>query len=627
MKGLFLLVLLAVLTACGGESVSSGSSPSSAPALNPDPTPELVPAGPNVIFIVADDLNDYIDGMGGHPQAYTPNLKRLADRGVMFTNAHANAPLCTSSRASFLSGYLPSTSGKYHATRHFREHPVLSTAKLLPEQFRDNGFAVYGGGKIFHGQERENTVYGTSDPDTQPAGANDRSGGYMGPDFNFGPFPWDGLTIRKSFQSVEIAYGDEGIEWTRGKWDRIELLPGGRWNSNPDLPLAIQQWVYGHGRLSQPPVFLADMNGAYPSGHSYSGWGDFEYEGPSNRSLLSDEKVGDWVAGLITGSAANGAAPIDQRQFFIAAGLVKTHVAKYIPDEFFDEVIQANGIKSIDDVALPPLYEQMMQNDDLLDVPEVARLGAGFKRFNDVMTAGLEGGTIPDLVNPGDVVANTPERLLKSLTLSYLAAVYVIDVQVGKILDALDTNPAIRSSTTIVFTSDHGWHNGEKNAYGKYTLWNETTRVPLIIVSPSVEFDDSRGTVSDHPVSLVDIYPPLIELTEIPGPPIADGSPPHDGQSLVPILRDTINAELSPEPAAMTSGWARTSDDISSGPLDRSHTIRTRHWRYTLNKGGGEELYDQEMDQNEWYNIVTDPNLLETKKDLKQVLLDILDQP
>ena len=68
-------------------------------------------AQPNVIVIICDDLNDSVEGMGGHPQAYTPNIERLMDQGVRFTNAHCNAPICGPSRASLWTGLLPSTSG------------------------------------------------------------------------------------------------------------------------------------------------------------------------------------------------------------------------------------------------------------------------------------------------------------------------------------------------------------------------------------------------------------------------------------------------------------------------------------------------------------------------------------
>lgn len=74
-------------------------------------------ARPNVLFIAIDDLNDWVGVLGGHPQARTPHIDRLAARGVLFTNAHANAPLCSPSRESVFSGRLPTSTHAYTNAR------------------------------------------------------------------------------------------------------------------------------------------------------------------------------------------------------------------------------------------------------------------------------------------------------------------------------------------------------------------------------------------------------------------------------------------------------------------------------------------------------------------------------
>src|SRR5215213_5738313 len=78
---------------------------------------------PNVLFIAVDDLNDWIGCLGGHPQAKTPNMDRLAARGTLFTNAHCQAPLCNPSRASVMTGLRPSTTGLYALEPWFRTVP------------------------------------------------------------------------------------------------------------------------------------------------------------------------------------------------------------------------------------------------------------------------------------------------------------------------------------------------------------------------------------------------------------------------------------------------------------------------------------------------------------------------
>ncbi|MYA28644.1 MAG: sulfatase-like hydrolase/transferase, partial [Nitrospira sp. SB0666_bin_27] len=68
---------------------------------------------PDILFIAIDDLNDWVGVLGGHPQARTPRIDALAERGMLFTNAHASAPLCNPSRTALLSGLRPSSSGVY----------------------------------------------------------------------------------------------------------------------------------------------------------------------------------------------------------------------------------------------------------------------------------------------------------------------------------------------------------------------------------------------------------------------------------------------------------------------------------------------------------------------------------
>ena len=80
---------------------------------------------PNVLFFAVDDLNDWVGCLGGHPQAKTPNMDRLAARGTLFTNAHNQCPLCNPSRASLLTGLRPSTTGIYGLAPGIRDVEAL----------------------------------------------------------------------------------------------------------------------------------------------------------------------------------------------------------------------------------------------------------------------------------------------------------------------------------------------------------------------------------------------------------------------------------------------------------------------------------------------------------------------
>jgi arylsulfatase A-like enzyme len=108
--------------------------------------------GPNVLFVALDDLNDWVGGLNGHPDAKTPNIDRLASRGMLFAQAHCPAPLCNPSRAAVLTGIHPTTSGVYRNLQP--PQTAMPEVTTLPEHFMDHGYEVVGGGKIFHWNDR-----------------------------------------------------------------------------------------------------------------------------------------------------------------------------------------------------------------------------------------------------------------------------------------------------------------------------------------------------------------------------------------------------------------------------------------------------------------------------------------
>ena len=93
---------------------------------------------PNVLFVAVDDLNDWIEPLGGHPQAKTPNFNRLADKGVVFTSAYCAAPACLPSRSALMSGRAPYESGIYENGQIFRD--VLPNGVTIPQHFTANGY-------------------------------------------------------------------------------------------------------------------------------------------------------------------------------------------------------------------------------------------------------------------------------------------------------------------------------------------------------------------------------------------------------------------------------------------------------------------------------------------------------
>ena len=168
-----------------------------------------------------------------------------------------------------------------------------------------------------------------------------------------------------------------------------------------------------------------------------------------------------------------------------------------------------------------------------------------------------------------------------NLVRSYLACTSFVDSQVGRVLAALEKSGRA-DDTLIVLWSDHGWHLGEKQITGKNTLWDRSTRVPLIFAGPGVV---SQG-VCQRPAELLDIYPTLVELCDLPP------RPDLEGHSLGPQLRDLQAARNWPA--------------ITTHNHD-NHAVRSERWRYIRYADGSEELYDMQSDPNEWQNLADQP--------------------
>ena len=104
----------------------------------------------NVLFLAVDDLNDWVGCLGGHPQAKTPNIDKLAEKGVLFEQAYCAAPLCNPSRTAVMTGLHPATTGIYGNKTWFRDHPEFKDAETIPQYFRRHGYTAWTGGKIYH---------------------------------------------------------------------------------------------------------------------------------------------------------------------------------------------------------------------------------------------------------------------------------------------------------------------------------------------------------------------------------------------------------------------------------------------------------------------------------------------
>ena len=201
-------------------------------------------------------------------------------------------------------------------------------------------------------------------------------------------------------------------------------------------------------------------------------------------------------------------------------------------------------------------------------------------------------GTLPD----GDhkEVLDTSPTYWKELVRAYLACTTFVDHQLGKVLTALDNSP-YADNTIIVLWSDHGQHLGEKKHWRKQALWEESTRVPLLISYPGMA---KKNQVNSSPVSLIDIYPTLSTLCNLPKQEL-------DGFDLNPLLD---NPEAKREQPVLTTRYYK------------NHSVRSQNWRYIRYRDGSEELYDHRIDPSEHKNLASRPEHLDILKEHRAFL-------
>ncbi len=140
--GLILFFLSQIMTV----SVSAQNAES-----EPKASQNAASTRPNIVMIAIDDLNDWVEPLGGHPQVQTPAMAKLARRGVTFTNAHCQAPLCNPSRTSIMTGLRPGSTGVYGLSPWFRDLPEFENRVTMQQFFHQHGYQTLIGGKIFHG--------------------------------------------------------------------------------------------------------------------------------------------------------------------------------------------------------------------------------------------------------------------------------------------------------------------------------------------------------------------------------------------------------------------------------------------------------------------------------------------
>jgi iduronate 2-sulfatase len=431
----------------------------------------------NVLFVVADDLNCRI-GCYGDATTKTPNIDRLARRGVVFEKAYCQFPLCSPSRSSFLTGKRPDTTritrnpgaartkDSREPTPHFRE--FIPETVTLPQFFKSRGFHTARIGKLYH--------YG-----------------------------------------VPAQIGTNGLD-DDASWDeRINTRGRDKWDE--DQIFSLQPGQYG-GTVS---------------------W------------LAAEGTDSEQTDALAATSAVEYLERHRRHPFFLAVGFYRPHTPYVAPKSYF-------AMYPSEKVALPLLGPEDQSRNP----------------------APAFGSAKPDQ----DKMSDDQRR---QAIQAYQASITFMDAQLGRLLDALD-RLGLADETVVTFTSDHGYHLHDHGLWQKMSLFEDSTRVPLIVSAPGMPANcQSTPALAE----LVDLYPTLVDLFgyEVP----AD----LEGHSQKPVLEGRSSGVKQ---AAFTQ--------VTRGKFD-GHSVRTERYRYTLWGDGtpSEQLHDLQADPDETTNLAGKPEL------------------
>ena len=420
----------------------------------------------NVLLIIVDDLRPEL-GCYGVEYMVTPNIDQLAQEGTLFERAYVQQPVCTASRASFLTGLRPDTTGSdYPYSIHTVENLLEGDRPSVLRYFMDQGYYVRGVGKIHHGYKEDFTE-----------------------------------------NSYSAGYGTNYADAFLKKVNKSE----------------------------RPPYECAEVED------------DFYDDGKNTLEAIAT------LRRMAT----------QEKPFMLTLGYWKPHLPWNAPKKYWDLYDREN-------IPLPPNPEHPQ------DSPRYSTDWCNLQKYK-----------LPESPNKLLVGDEDAARKMKH---AYASCVSYIDAQIGNVLDELDTL-GLRDHTIVMLISDHGWHLGEQDHWGKSTNFDNSTRAPMIISAPGLVSPQRTNALVEY----VDIYPTLCELAGIELPTYLEGN------SVTPLLeepaRDWKRAVFSQYPR----GWPRAKFEGYSIRTDRYNYIQ---WRELDGSFKGHELYDHHTDPIESMNVV-----------------------
>ncbi|MCB2213332.1 sulfatase [bacterium] len=328
------------------------------------------------------------------------------------------------------------------------------------------------------------------------------------------------------------------------KWQGWHTVRSGKTHHLPNT--ASDEWDVS---FVEPKTDTLKGNDPYLPGHPFSGtnWPSIDGNSFMNWGAgdVAVEEMADYLRANALIDEINAGLP---QPSFLAFGTSGTHYPSIVPREYMERFDMA-------EVELPDVNP-----DDLDDLPPEAQAFVKLWFLNAIQD----------------------HKQWRKAVHAYLAHINYVDAQIGRVLHALDASP-YRDNTIVIITADHGFHLGEKRHWLKNTLWEEASHVFMAIRAPELTTPGGR---CHEAVSLLDIYPTLCDLADLPA------VTPLEGLTLRPQLLDPAQSREAP---AITTAY------------EGNHSVRTERWRYTRYAGGDEELYDHDADTNEWANLAEDP--------------------
>ncbi|WP_452224018.1 sulfatase [Lacinutrix chionoecetis] len=455
--------------------------------------PSEITQKPNVLFLYMDDLRPELASFGA-AQIFSPNIDALTEKSVKFTNAYCNVPVCGASRASMLTGMLP-TKNRFLDYNTFVEKETPD-AVTLPELFKINGYTTISNGKIYHHLDDRET-------------------------------DWDEVYRPYAF-------------------------------NNNEQNLAPTDWWQSLWKDYQNPENIAEYSATNT--------------GPAYESAAVNDSI--YIDGLMTEKVIRDIKKLknSNKPFFLTAGFISPHLPFNAPKKYWD-LYDRSQIKQ------PENHNYIPKNAPKMSISNWGEMRA----YSNISKKG-----------------QVSDSLAIDLIHGYYATVSYTDALIGKILKELKTQ-GLESNTIVIFVSDHGYNLQEHTQWAKFTNYNTSTQVPLIIYNPFSKLRGNRNAL----VELVDIYPTLVELCnlEIPKNQL-------DGTSLVSILN---------------SSEAKGKDHILI-KKGNGFTLKTPRFSYTEfikaedNTTITSMLYDHSVDKAENVNVVDNVKYKKVVSDLKNTL-------